>query len=128
MGAPMRYALAVASFLACWSGGAFGAEMPKDLWGAWCDPPPPPPQSSGVLVKCSNQPDSLENGTWENGSWEDTWVISRKGTALDDIFCQPLRVQARGYLTWIIKVRCGNDVSTTLFTRKGKYLYTKDLP
>jgi hypothetical protein len=56
--------------------------------------------------------------------------------ALDDINCQPLSVRARGYLTWIIKVRCGNadgarpddDVSTTHFTRKGKYLYTKDLP
>ena len=33
MGAPMRYALTVASALACWSGGAFAAEMPKELTG-----------------------------------------------------------------------------------------------
>ena len=28
--------LALAAMLACWSGGAFGAEMPKELRGAWC--------------------------------------------------------------------------------------------
>ncbi len=32
MGTPMRYALAVVSFLACWSGGAFGAEMLDEYW------------------------------------------------------------------------------------------------
>jgi hypothetical protein len=33
-----RFTLAatVASALACWSGGAFGAEMPKELRGEWC--------------------------------------------------------------------------------------------
>ena|SRR2546430_10147163 len=34
-----RFAIAgivLASALACWSGAAFGAEMPKELWGYWC--------------------------------------------------------------------------------------------
>ena len=73
----MRYALAVASFLVCWSGGAFGAEMPKDLVGSWCFG-----KSDGMYVPCKKGEEDLR--------------IERKSTTWIENSCDLLSVSKRG--------------------------------
>ena len=111
----MRYALAVASIVACWSGGAFGAEMPKDLRGSWCTTEYP----SEKLVKCKKG--------------EEDWVIARKSLCIEDGCCEPLSVRKQGKNAWIIKERClmvgDENIARTIiqrYVRTGVYLYVKE--
>ena len=109
MGAPMRYALAVASFLACWSGGAFGAEMPKELIGTWCE------DDSGRLVRCKEGDDIIER-SWTHNVDESCKVLS---VSRDE----------RSKDTWIVRQGChadhyrGEKIVTIRYTRRGVYLY-----
>jgi hypothetical protein len=120
MGAPMRYALAVASFLACWSGGAFGAEMPKELWGHWCN------VEQDKLDKWKQCKEGLHERSY--------YFIDKAGTFIEEASCKPLDVRKVADNTWIVKKRCTVEglfevlTPTTRFVRKGDYLYREDLP
>jgi hypothetical protein len=109
-------AVAVASFVACWSGGAFGAEMPKELWGNWCSGEDAP---DNTYVKC-------KEGSREQIS------IDRKSVSFPgaDSGCFPIKVRKRkdGAVTWLIRQRCiADDMSRSVwianYTRDGDYLY-----
>ena len=111
MGAPMRYALTVASALACCSGGAFAAEMPKELRGNWCYAP-----SSERYIRC------------EDGDL----VIEQNSMTEEEGDCKPLAVRNDGANSWTIKEACGfpdnprdykSDVRTLHYIIKGRYLH-----
>jgi hypothetical protein len=102
----------VASALACWSGGAFGAEMPKELRGEWCSVD----DSYSKYVKCK-KPEDLS--------------ITREGSGSADFNCALLNVSKQPNDIWIVKERCKSegvdpgDV-TTQYARVGNYLFVRE--
>jgi hypothetical protein len=121
-----RFAIAgivLASALACWSGGAFGAEMPKELWGYWC-------AKDKGWVRCKYE-------TWDGLCC----VIDRKEMASEETRCKTLSVRKVKDHTWVIKQRCaygtvedkkdpdgeGSETKTRQFERRGVRLYAKEI-
>jgi hypothetical protein len=121
-----RFAIAgivLASALACWSGGAFGAEMPKELWGYWC-------HKDKGWVRCKEE-------TWDGLCC----FIDRKEMASEHTRCKTLSVRKVKDHTWVIKQRCaygsvadkkdpddeGSETTTTQYERRGVHLYAKEI-
>lgn len=113
-GNPRHFALAggvLASVLTCWSGGAFGAEMPKELRGNWCSTD----DSHSKYVKC-NEPELS---------------ITRKGSGIEEASCAPLSVSKQPNDIWIVKERCTVEGlmepsdATIQYARVGNYLFVK---
>jgi hypothetical protein len=115
--------IVLASALACWSGGAFGAEMPKELWGYWC-------AKDKGWVRCKQE-------TWDGLCC----FIDRKEMASEETRCKTLSVRKVKDHTWVIKQRCaygsvedkkdpdgeGSETKTTQFERRGVHLYAKEI-
>jgi hypothetical protein len=124
-----RFAIAAtfaASVLTCWSGGAFGAEMPRELRGYWCN------------TDANNQSSKFIRGKEEK--WDGMCcVIDREGSGSEHSICKALSVRRVDDYTWVIRERCvygsvdGKDwdhpeIQTTRFTRRGVYLYIENQP
>jgi hypothetical protein len=119
----------VASVLACWSGGAFGAEMPNELRGYWCNTDAN--NQSSKFIRCKEE-------NWDGMCC----VIDRQGSGSEHSNCKALNVRRVDAYSWIIKERCaygsveekknpdGDDAETrtTRYIRRGVYLYINDLP
>jgi hypothetical protein len=122
-----RFAIAgivLASALAFWSGDAFGAEMPKELWGYWCG------GNEKFSVKCKEE-------EWDGMCC----VIDRKEMASEETRCKTLSVRKVKDHTWVIKQRCaygtveekkdpdgeGSKTMTTQYERRGIRLYSKEI-
>ena len=114
----------VAAALAYWSGQAFGAEMPKELWGYWCG------RTKGDgWVRCSDK-------TWDGMCC----VIDRRGAHSEETECKVLNVRRVDDYTWIIKERCAYgsvdtkkdpdaddaEIKMSRYKRKGVYLDITD--
>jgi hypothetical protein len=93
--------LAVTSFLACWSGGAFGAEpkMPKDLRGTWC------------AVGDTGRSPSIYRRCRQYGGEQD-WIVDARGMSNGEVGCKPRSIvlDGNGYR---INMRCVNYVGSS---------------
>ena len=83
----------VASVLACWSGGAFGAEMPNELRGYWCNTDAN--NQSSKFIRCKEE-------NWDGMCC----VIDRQGSGSEHSNCKALNVRRVDAYSWIIKERC----------------------
>jgi hypothetical protein len=105
------------------SGGAFGAEMPEELWGYWC-------HKGSDWARCKEE-------TWDGLCC----FIDRKEMSSEHTRCKTLSVRKVKIYTWVIKQRCaygsvedkkdpdgeGSETKTTQYERRGVHLYAKEI-
>jgi hypothetical protein len=117
----MKYLVTVLMLLMATAANA--AEMPKELRGYWCGNEP----KYTFWVRCKEE-------KWDGMCC----AIDRRGSGSEHSDCKALSVRRVDDYTWIINERCAlgsvdhkdfdhPEIQTTRYTRKGVYLYMKEI-
>ena len=105
--------------LACWSGGAFGAEMPKELRGVWCGT-----AQENIYRRC-READSEDN----------LGISARKFYVAEGTQCVPLAITLNSSGHFVVRASCTFDEGARsgrvlqrwrLFNSSGRRLEIRD--